>query len=154
MVCGIPQSETENLDAIIQTLGAALAVEIKPIDVETAYRKRLSGTNSSGLPSPIVIKFNNPKVKAAVMAAKTIHKINTDSIFNNDSSNEVFDKRPVYISDQLTRHKQFVFKCARDLKKEKKIAYAWTKNGEIIVRKTENSPAIIIKHQDQLNDIN
>lgn len=152
LVCGIPQTETERLDIIVQSLGTALAVEIRPTDVEIAYRKRLSGTNSSGLPSPIVIKFNNQKVKEAVMAAKTLHKIDTNSLSITEI-NQIMEKRPIYISDQLTRHKQFIYKCARDLKKENKIAYAWTKKGEILVRKTENSPTIIIKHQEQLNDI-
>lgn len=144
---GVPQTESENLNSICDSLAAALEVDLQPNKIEVAFRKHISGTKSSGLPAPIVIRFNNNKTKAAVMAASKSHKINADII---DTS---FEKRPIYITEQLTRNKQFIFKCARDKKREGKIKFAWSKNGEIYIRISENSPIIRIKRHQELNDI-
>lgn len=147
LLCGLPQTENEDLSTICTSLAAALEVEFQLNDVEDVYRKHISGTISSGLPAPIVIKFKNNKIKTAVMAAKKTHKINCDALGNN------FEKRPLYISEQLTRHKQYIYKCARDKKRENIIKYAWSRNGEIFVRKTESSPIIKIKHQHDLDEL-
>lgn len=147
LLCGVPESESENLNSICDSLAAALEVNLQPSEIEVSYRKNISGTKSSGLPAPIVIRFNNNKTKAAIMAASKSHKINADKL---DAS---FEMRPIYISEQLTRNKQYIFKCARDKKREGKVKFAWSKNGEIYIRQSENSPIIRVKRHQELNDL-
>lgn len=59
----------------------------------------------------------------------------------------------IYIGEQLIKARQFLFKKARDARRNKIIKYTWMRNGEILIRKTDTSRIIILKDYRQLNDI-
>lgn len=81
------------------------------------------------------------------MTAKKSKRIDTHTI------DKTTLKRPIYINEHLTRNRQYIFKCTRDMKRNKKIEYTWTKDGNIYIRKNKDSPAVKIKNIDQLNAI-
>lgn len=129
-----------------------MGVEIQPGEICNAYRKpqAKSSTNSSGLPAPIVATICNKAIKEAIFTAKKTKTLNTgilQELNTHDSG------RPIYINEQLTRYKQFIFKVARDIKREHRVEYAWAKNGDIYIKKTADSSAIKIKNIDQLDGI-
>ena len=43
---------------------------------------------------------------------------------------------------QLTRHKQYKFKCAGDIKRNKDFKFVWSVMGDIYIGKDENTLAI------------
>lgn len=67
------------------------------------------------------------------------------------------DKYPqnirIYINEVLTKRNQYLFKLARDQKREGKLKFTWFRNGRLLVRKTEKSKAKEITSAIVLNDI-
>lgn len=146
LICGIPAQKNENLENIFKSITTSIEAPIQKEEITDIYRKKISSTNSSGMPAPIVIKFNKIQSKKCFMTAKRGKRINTEIINTN------MDKRPIYVNDHLTRHKQYLFKCTRDLKRSKKIESTWTTNGDIYVKKTSDSNIIRIYNLEQINE--
>ena len=147
LIYGIPRCENENTDVIIQEITKHLGVNIQPGEIISTYRKALKN-NPSGIPAPIIIKFNNNKIKSEIMTARRKKNLNTEILKIQNIT-----KRPIYINEQLTQLKQNIYKNARELKKSHNCKYVWTKNGDIFIRKTDNSQIIKIKSITQINDI-
>ncbi len=57
------------------------------------------------------------------------------------------------MNDRLTEHRQNVLYAARKLVKARKIFAAWSQNGNILIRKTENSKIIQVDDHDNLRKI-
>ncbi len=58
-------------------------------------------------------------------------------------------KKNVYINDRLTKHRQNLLFAARKLVKSKKLFAAWSQQGNILIRKTEDSNIIqVYDHGD------
>lgn len=68
------------------------------------------------------------------------------------SSKHNEEERAIYINPNLTKERQFLYKIARDARKNKKLDFVWVKNGEIFIRKNENSKILKLIYKDQLND--
>ncbi|KAL3265520.1 hypothetical protein HHI36_009724, partial [Cryptolaemus montrouzieri] len=54
-------------------------------------------------------------------------------------------KNIVYFNEDLTRAKQELLTQARKIKMERGYKFAWVKNGQIYIRKTEDGQAILIE---------
>lgn len=126
IIYGVQQTPDENVKLIVEAIATHLGVEMKHDDICSAYRKPISksATNSSGLPAPIVATISNKTTKEAIFAAKKGIKLNTN-IFTDHIQDS---GRPIYINEQLTRHNQFIFKMARDIKREHRVENACAKN--------------------------
>lgn len=145
LICGIPETNNENLSSVITNIANKLDVPLCSDDIKILYRKTITGTKSAGLPAPIIVQFTNTKTKNEIMAAKK------GKLLDTTITNTVTNKRPIYINDHLTRHRQYLFKQTRDLKRNKHIEYTWSRNGDIYIRQKKDSPAVKIKHIEQLN---
>lgn len=148
LICGVPTVDNENLGEVVNKIGNAIGYKVEPDDIINIHRKALPANSNSGLPPPIVVQFANSAAKSEMMAANKSKKL--DSLIF--LAEHVHPKRPIYLNEQLTRHKQFMFKEARQLKREGRIKYAWTRNGEIYVRKSEETPHVRFKNINQCHD--
>ncbi|KAL3269434.1 hypothetical protein HHI36_008504, partial [Cryptolaemus montrouzieri] len=54
-------------------------------------------------------------------------------------------KNIVYFNEDLTRARQELFTQARKIKMERGYKFAWVKNGQIYIRKTEDGQAFLEK---------
>lgn len=150
LICGVPEADKENLLSIVDTIGNTVGISVNSADICNVYRKKLPSNNSSGLPAPIVVHFSNTKMRNSILAASKTKQFDSHIL----PSELQHPKRPIYLNEQLTRRKQFLFREARQMKRDGIVQYAWTKNGEIYVRKNEGSPHVKFKNIDQRNDFN
>lgn len=63
-------------------------------------------------------------------------------------------RRPVYISEQLTKRRQYLSKMARELKRKKKVDFVWISDGDLFIRKNKDSTAVKVKYKQQLEQHN
>lgn len=146
LICGIPETENENVTDILKLITDEINVTLVEEDITDINRMKIKGTNSSGLPTPILVTFSNNKAKNDFMDAKKKKK----EIDTRITHKNMKPKHSIYIGDHLTRYRQLLFKEARDAKRKGNVKYAWSKNGEIYIRKTEDGDAIKIRHINQL----
>lgn len=149
IVSGIEQKDGENTNEIIIEMAKSLNINISNDDIENSQRSNKI-ENNSGLPPEIMVKFKNSDIKVKIMINKKSKKLNTNMF---DINKIDVTHRAFYINEQLVKTRQFIYKKARDARKNDQIKYAWVRNGEIYVRKTDTSKIIKLKDISQLDAI-
>ena len=102
--------------AVMHFCKETLKINVQPNDISIAHRL---GSNP-GSPPTILVRFSSRKIRNQVYFARKI-------LFKNKSIK-------VYINEHLTKSRSDLFKEARKLVKEKKLAKAWSFNGAIYIR--------------------
>ena len=105
----------------LEFFNSSLGVAVTQQDVSIAHRIR-AGPNDKV--RPIIVRFNNRKVRNAVFRAKKMLK--------NDS-------RHIFISEHLAKLASELFFEARKYVKDKRLNSAWTMNGQVYA-KTDSNP--------------
>lgn len=146
IINGIEEVQHENITEIVHKIATKLEVNIDDSDLETVARKTTSSENT-GLPRSIIVTFKNHQKRNEILSKK--HTKLTTQILNVRKECE----RPIYISEMLTARKQYISKVARDVKRAGVVKFAWVKNGDIFIRKTEESRIIKVKNIEQLQQL-
>lgn len=141
---GVTETTSEDPQHLIIQIAAALNVNVTEEHISTAIRKSTT-TADTGFPRSIIASFRSKQKRDEILTKKHT-QITTQCL---GLVNEL-QHRPIYVAEQLTARKQYLFKMARDIKRAKIIRFAWAKNGEIFIRKTEDSRIIKIKNLEQL----
>lgn len=142
---GIPHINNENLqNTVIETIKATKTI----VTAENIISCRRMNAPDTTHKSPIiVIQIDNYDTKQKIQQNfKTNGPINLKQIMPNAKG---FEERLVFINDYLTNFTRQLYEIAKKLKKKHNLRFAWTKDGKVFVRKTENSKIIRIKN---LND--
>lgn len=147
IINGVTEQADENLEDVVINICKAINVDITREQICKVERTKTAAENS-GMPKSLIVKFNVKNVRDTILKNKKITKISTKTLNINDTNN-----RPIYISEQLTSRKQYLFKMARDLKRMKIIQYAWVKDGDILIRKSDGSRVVPIKSNQQLSQL-
>lgn len=144
IINGAQEIENENTAQIVLQIAKHLNVNVDGNDIKSTSRKATMNENA-GFPRSIVVEFHNKTLRDEILKNKKTKRITTKNLDENTNN-----ERPIYISEQLTARKQYIFKIARDMKRSQQIKFAWAKNGELFIRKAEDSRIIKIKHIEQL----
>lgn len=142
--CGIPiekaqtkEEEQKIVNAKICQVVAKLNVNVKEEDILDAYRVK-SGN--------IVARFNKNSVRNAIFDAKK--NINFKDLNAGIFGGNKFDL--IFINEHLTKQNMLLLKHARDARRNGQFKYAWSKYGNIYVKKDDMTEKIMIHH---VNDI-
>lgn len=144
---GFPNSEV-NVEQVARELLVRLDIGIEEIGnfeihkLTKVYGQQLNKTS-------IIIKYNSQntrnKILNRIRAKKVYFKVG-DLLKNNDTTS-------VYINEYLTKYYRKLFFEAKKLKTEKKFAYLWVKNGQILLKKTQESRVIQLTNMDDLGKL-
>lgn len=142
----IPVTPNENVETLVCEIGEKIGVPIKyDVDIQAAHRvPSKSETNK-----PIIVKFSNRgKRDAFIIAARTAKlkcgqlEANQDLLFSSENK--------IYVNDHLTLQNMILFSDARKAVKEKKLKSAWTRSGNIYVRRDASSQPMQIFDKEDL----
>lgn len=130
-ITGINENENENTDDLVKDLAKKLDVDIHDTDIDRSHRSGKPGTKRQ-----ILMKFTNYNIKRRLL--KSRGKLRSTEGCQN-----------IYISEDLTKHRQTLFQGARQLLKERKVTKVWTWDGKVFL--TDNN---LRKHRiDSQNDL-
>lgn len=59
----------------------------------------------------------------------------------------------IYIRENLTSKSSFLFKQARDFRKQFNFKFVWTKNGQIFLRKNEAEKIINVVNEEVIHNL-
>lgn len=139
---GIPQQQNENINEIILKIAENFDQQIKTEDIDEAYRTKQNKENRKNV--PIVISFVRKSVKEKFLLMRRKRSLFTDEIGFTDIRNQIF------INEYLSKKRKELFWRTKEVKIDKKYKFLWTKNGNIFIRKTENSGIIRIDSEEDL----
>ncbi|KAG8295687.1 hypothetical protein J6590_074800 [Homalodisca vitripennis] len=121
----------------------AQALDVNQANEDISIAHRLSRPTKNVLAPGIVIQFLSIYTRAVWLSAAKRKKIETTDL------SPTLKQAPVYVNEHLTAHNRQLLGHAKTLVREKKLAYAWVSDGNILVRKTADSQAL--RDHEQLN---
>lgn len=146
----LPKQLNENKQTIIdlvKKVGTTLCPD-KPLvetDIKEIYRTKTDA---------IIVDFNSTMRKDTVLTSfKQFNKLrrsNKEPQLNTDHLKVPGPTKPIFISEVLTSKAGRLYYTARQMVKNKKIAYAWTSFGKVYVKKEEGQSPIRIEDEVEL----
>lgn len=139
----VPRQEKENVLTAVKSLYANLQLSATN-EILQCYRR---GKNNS----PIIVEFKEIKEKEMLLkAVKNFNTKNKEFKLNTNHLGFGGDKLPVYVSEALTPTNRKILAAARDLIKDGLYKYCWTSRGNILIRKNDGEPALVLKSCTQV----
>lgn len=143
----VPRNNKENLQEIVTKLYETLSLKSDLPNDSEIFRR---GNNEK---ASIIIKFKSMKEKD--------YLTNAIKKFYKDKGNKLNSKHlgvqgnqvNVYISEPLTYITKGLLESARDLIKKGIYKYCWTSRGNVLIRKDNGTPAIVIRSLGQIKDL-
>ncbi|XP_046688581.1 uncharacterized protein LOC124374407 [Homalodisca vitripennis] len=131
---GVPQTEKEDVYAVLESVAKALKVTFDERDISIAHR--FPAPRNRRFHPVIVVQFARRSVRGEWLAAAKKTR------FQMTDLHETFSPGPVFVNEHLTLHtKDLLWRCKTKVK-DGSLAYAWCKDGKVFVRHTEKSRAI------------
>lgn len=140
-IMDIPQKTSENLVNIVRQIGAFLDHQVSVEEIESVVRVP---TRLENKPKNIVLKFKCKTKRNEFLAAVKRKRLGLNGVsgFSIDGLSSKF-----YVNEHLTTRNKILLKSTRLAAKEKGYKYVWSQNGNVLIRKTDNSGIIQI-HSD------
>ncbi|XP_060855550.1 uncharacterized protein LOC132933357 [Metopolophium dirhodum] len=139
-ITGIPKTQSENCKQIVEEIGKKTNTEI---DVIEAYRINTSISKRS----LIVAKLAKLEMKKNLIRNVKSNKLTTQKMSNE------WHKENIYANERLTKLRITLFYQTKVAATTKEYKFVWVSNGDILVRKNENSKIVKIKSSQDINNL-
>ena len=137
---GIAETADEDIAENVVKLGKVVNVHISPSDIDICHR--MGPRNSSG-PKPIIVRFKSHKKKTELYKArKHLKSVSLNQYFHATNV--------VYINGNLRRK---LLAKVRKFKKDNHWHSAWTLDGKIFIKKSQEEQPKIIHAEGDLTKI-
>lgn len=135
-ITGIPITQGENTEAIVQKLAEIANVELPANAIEACHRVPTKVKNKV---QPIVVKFATRKVRDALKQGLHKKQLKIKDMIPSRSNDGL-----IFVNEHLTLRRKKILGKVIEIKRAKNAKYVWTQNGTIFFKKTDNSTAIKI----------
>lgn len=139
------QSDTKN---IVYEIFKLMNIVADVDDVLDIFR---FGMNKNS-PRPIMLKLRNNVYKNLLISSKRKIRLSAASIIYNGTPIGSMNNL-IFMDEQLTPFSASIYYGARNMKKEKIVAYAWTRNGTVFVKKDDKSKTINLRSPREVADL-
>ncbi|KOB65124.1 Zinc finger DNA binding protein [Operophtera brumata] len=144
------QESTQDLLQIIDAVLKTLKIDAQPTEIRNV--RRLPGKPDA--PRPIVLELATSTLRNRIIQeARNFNKSNTTQKLNTSHLLIAGSPKPVYIGENLTYRAKGLFFRAREYAKQNNYVFCWTSNGQVYLRKEEGSKSLIVKDEDQLQNL-
>lgn len=151
----VPKKEKETKQDLIDMvvcLSETIDCKISKGDIKDIYRLR-SKKNNQKNPS-IIVETTSALLKADVLKMSKSFNIRTKTkLCAKHLGFKTSEDTPVFLSEHLTAKGSRLHYLARDLAKSKGYKFCWTAYGKVYIRKSEQSPVILIRTEDQVHSL-
>lgn len=133
-ISGCPETGNENCTHLILAVAKKVGVELEERDIVCAERAGparppASSGGASARPRPIAVRLTRRAPRDAMLKAARVRRD-----LNTDDMQLPGPVRPLYLNERLTKHNRLLFQRARDLGREMKYKFVWTRDGKVFVR--------------------
>ncbi len=146
-IVGIPEIPTEQsiddnveneLKSVVKLVHEKMNINLKPSDIENIHRM---GKRKSDKTRDLVIRFKKTTMRNKIYSNRKKTATHSDP------------KKNIYVNDKLTEYRRDILYAARQLVKHKKILAAWSQQGNILIRKTDQDDVVQITCHEQLAEM-
>jgi hypothetical protein len=138
-VQGVTRMANENTDSIIMVLAKLFKLNITIYDIEVSHR--LSNRQNS----PIIVKFNNRRLRDIFFrSARTVKPKLCDINYEGETK--------IFVNESLSQVNRKIFYTSRERLKPS-YRYVWTKNGSTFIRLNDQSKSMKVESLSDLDRI-
>lgn len=149
----IPEFRTENLSKTVEQISKVVNVKIDEGNILKCIRVAKQNKNSLR-PRTVVVKFSTPIIRDRFLAGViNFNRKNAEDKLNTSHLGISGEKKPVFISENLTFVSKDIYAATRLFAKEKQNRFVWSRNGNIFLKKTAASDVILVKSKDVLKTL-
>ncbi|CAG9138735.1 unnamed protein product [Plutella xylostella] len=142
----VPERRGENLNIILETIGSKINYPIQHKEIISVHR--VPQAQQSDRPKNIIIKMQTRTLRDNILSAFRASKgLKTDELGIAGPS------RAVYMNEHLTLQNKLLFRESRERARAQGYKYVWIKNGTVLVREADTSPAFAIRCRNDINKI-
>ncbi len=146
VIKNVPRSTNENCSDIVHKIS-----ELIGFNCENSANNYVAHRISKKQYSPILVRFKNMAMKDEMMEKiKNKKEITLDELEFTDY-NEDYGK--VYVNHDLTAFRRELFMKAKAKQKQLKYKFLWISNGDILMRKTNDSNKIFIRSFEDIANL-
>lgn len=152
IIRGVPEVEKDNDDllSIVQLLLQKIECAVPRTVIEVRRIGKANQVGDGQKYRPILIQLNSKQEKTTILAAKKKIQISCDKLnFKGEPLGN--ERQKIYFDEHLTKFTSDLFYNARLLRKRQVIKYAWIRSGNLFVKKSEGSSAVLVVDQQQLD---
>ena len=144
-IVGVPYKEGENTNKIAMEVCKLIDVDITQDQISTFHRLQTKKrTNEKIISPPIIVRFISRDVRNKVLSnRKLIRSADMKKFCINGIEN-------LYVNENLTKFRKKLFRSAKHKAKSNGFRFYWTANGNVFVRRSEESTPILIKNENDL----
>ncbi|XP_077984614.1 uncharacterized protein LOC144439215 [Glandiceps talaboti] len=144
---GVPEQPDEDTDSLVVKVANSAGIHISTSDIDISHRlPSRTHAHPHPRPAPIIVKFTRRTIRNNIYSARKHIKNKSTRDMNIDNHTDT----RIYINENLSPANKQLFYKANEKKKSLQWKFIWTMNGNILVRKNEESRAIRIT---SVNDI-
>lgn len=140
IISGVPLKKEEKIKEIIKKLAEKWDIDLHDYDIMAAHRLR----TKTNIPD-IIVKVNNRDLIGQFIQKSKRKQITSENI-NLDVA------LPIYCSEHLTPYNKSLLYWAKKLKREGLVKFVWVKDGVVMVREREETPAKRIEGERDLDE--
>lgn len=145
---GLPEVNGENITAEVIKIGRAIGINISSDMIDNCHRLGRKGKNgNTSAIRGVIVKFLRNFDKEHFLKNRKVKRALSSSELGFDVSHTV------YVNENLTQYRRSLMASVRKIRRDYKLSYVWTKNGNIFVRERENSQIINIKSEKDIKII-
>lgn len=132
-ILGVPEEKNEDVFETVKKVCTALDVHVERNNIDVCHR--LKKPQDSHWPATIIVRFVQRDLKNQVLSKRRV-KRNFSTLHCGYQSTSA----PIYINENLCFGRKKLYKAAREAKKDKNYTFLWVRNGNILMRESEESP--------------
>ncbi|KAJ2937265.1 hypothetical protein O0L34_g19368 [Tuta absoluta] len=154
---GVPRKEKEtkqDLVAMVLALSESVGCNVNKSDIKDILY-RIRSKNPEHRNTPIVVETGSTLLKSDLLKMAKLYNIRNKSnkLCAKHLGFKTQEDTPIYISENLTSKNARLHFLARDLVQSMSYKFVWTSYGKVYVRKNEQSPVILIKSEQQIQQL-
>lgn len=150
---GVPEHRGENALHLFKELCISIDTPMSDDDVR-ACRRVAKMNASSPHPRNILISLASPRLRDNVLsAAHRFNKSNPKNQLNCSHIGMTGDISRIYVKEHLSPETKQLHGAARKFKNDKNYKYVWVRNGQVYLRKADDTAHIHVKNLDILKNL-
>lgn len=149
-VKNIPFSKDEDKMEIVHSIYKSLSLDFDKAKVTDIHRVFTKDRENK----PLIIEMNTIQSKTELLGGvKTYNKANSNNPLGTKNLGYSGNNVPIYAADYLTPLASRLYYLARDLKRQYNFKYCWTHLGKIYLKRSDDSPSILLKNEAQIEEL-
>ncbi|XP_049696917.2 uncharacterized protein LOC126054638 [Helicoverpa armigera] len=143
-ISNVPEKRNENLIKLMESICSNIKFPLGQANIIAIHRVP-HALKDNNKPKNIIVKLSSRILRDNLLSAFRLAKgLNSDQLGFSDKASRI------YMHEHLTLSRKLLFRECRDAAKKHGFTYVWIKHGTVLIRKTDNSPALAIRSPEDI----